>query len=187
MTRQLSAPKPSTNPSLTDHFSYYDIHVPNSDVVLGIRIDDDIHLNFRSIQRLLIIAAHHYTEEVARLGRDTILDGICYMSRWPHLPGTCTGIQVQDDSQDLLTYGMVSDALKGISEFYQANPERDGELVALIKIPRSVQSRPAELVNVGFVTLYKSFQPPAVGSGYVQTTQCKRPRQNEGTPLVTTA
>ncbi|KAL8874213.1 MAG: hypothetical protein Q9198_006916, partial [Flavoplaca austrocitrina] len=149
--RQLSVSQPSNKDSLTAHYSYYNIHVTGSDVILGIEIGDETPLNFRSIQRLLVMAENHYTEEVARLGRDTILDGICYMSQWPPspLPGPITVMQIQDDSQDLLAYGMVSDALRGLSQFYRANPERNGALSALIKIPRGVAPGPVELVIVG--------------------------------------
>lgn len=147
-------------------------------MVLAISVKDDIPLNLRSVQRLLTMAANHYDERVERLGKDTILDGDCYYSSWPPLPGTNTAITVQDKYFRLLTYGMVSDALRGVVQFYLAHSRQDGELTALINVPRSVGSRPAELVVVGFVTLLQDHEPPISEQGSLYAARCMPPRES---------
>ena len=147
-------------------------------MVLAISVKDDIPLNLRSVQRLLTMAANHYNEKVDRLGKNTILDGDCYYNSWPHLPGINTAITVQDKYFRLLTYGMVSDALRGVVQFYLEHPRQDGELTALIKVPRSVGSRPAELVVVGFVTLLQDHEPPISEKGSLYATRCMPPRES---------
>ena len=180
--------QPSTPNFAKDHnsqelASYYDIDVSGSEVVLGIKITDDMPVNMRSVQRLLAIATNHYNEEVDRLGKDTILNGNCYYNSWPHLPGINTAITIQDKYFKLLTYGMVSDALRGVVQFYVAHPRQDGELTALIKIPRSVGSRPVELVIVGFVSLLQDDEPPISQNCSLYAARCMPPRESVRTPL----
>ncbi len=144
-SQQLSTSKPPSDGLLTDNFSYY--HIPAADdLVLDIRHDDDTRLNLPGRQRLLALALLYFTGRIEAAGRDRPLNNNCFVADQMGVT-----LEVMDDSRFLLTYGMAFDALRALTQFFQARPTRNGETVALIRIPSMSPVREED--PVGYILL----------------------------------
>lgn len=87
-----------------------------------------------NVQRLLGLAMNFFLSEIREHGRDTPVTGD-YQVYYPPGPAIHTVIDIAR-SPHHFTYGFAFDGLRGIVQFRQANPAANGELVALIKVPR---------------------------------------------------
>ncbi|KAL8650628.1 MAG: hypothetical protein Q9210_003714 [Variospora velana] len=148
---KLSTPKPSVDHLLTeDDFDEYHIEVTGSEVIVDIRVDNSKRLPALSVQRLLGAAMTFCLSEIREHGRDTPVT-MDYQLEYPPGPAIHTVIDVGRDSHHF-TYGVAFDGLRGIVQFRQANPAANGELVALIKIPRL---GPGDDSIVGYVSFFE--------------------------------
>lgn len=144
-SQKLLTSKPPSDHLLTDNFSYYHI-VASDDLVLDIRHDDDTRLNLPGRQRLLARALIFYTGRIDVAGRDSPLNGICFIHNERGV-----ALEVMDDNRFVLTYGMAFDALCALVQFFQTRPTRNGETVALIRIPSMSPVREED--PVGYILL----------------------------------
>ncbi|KAL8933246.1 MAG: hypothetical protein Q9211_005885 [Gyalolechia sp. 1 TL-2023] len=144
---KLSSGKPSDDHLLAEDFSYYHIVVTGTDVTLDIQIDNTRRLPPLNFRRLLRETMITFSALVYRYGRETPL-AHDYFHQYPPVPALKTSIHIEKYRGGHLTFGFVLDALRGLVQFKDAYPGKDGSMVAVIKIPFIISRRP--IGHIGF-------------------------------------
>lgn len=156
--------KPFDNQLHTEEFSYYNFEVPDANIMLGIRVENDEPLRALDFERLLRRAVIRFTGRITQYGGDTPLSVTQgYVDHYPSTPGPATNIDIQNHDSPLgqLTLGVVLHSLRGILAFRRAHPEKNGALVVLIHFPPFIPPYPEDWTNgVGHITVFKSVDPP---------------------------
>lgn len=75
-----------------------------------------------------------FSSFIDRLGRESVMTDN-FTNAYPPAPGLRTFIYIERYLGNYMTYGVVLDALRGIVQFKEAYPAKNGEIVALIRIP----------------------------------------------------